>query len=478
MTTPRARAAAPPNRAAPSKRVVPSKQIVLAVLAVVTALGSAAAVSAPSTAATPAATPVATPVATPAVTPTLATPSGATGRLTPGDGLTATALAAIHGGEAAVTGALAAFYRPPRPLPYAPAGTVIRSEPVAATGLPAGARAYRVLFHTTSDSGGDLAESGIVVVPGGTPPAGGFPIVSWAHGTTGVASGCAPSLDGTTTIPDLTALVAAREIVVAPDYRGLGSPGAHPYLVGSSEAEDVLDAARSARSLVGGAAANAVVVLGFSQGGQAALFAGEIAQSYAPELFVAGVAAVAPVTSVLDLAPANDAPPPSGQSAFTAMALVAWARHYGTIPLAKVLTPAGLAGVPAVASSCVDAVASLFDAVSPTRFFQPGWEQVAGVQSANRANLPGSSPTSAPILVVQGTADEVVPFRRTTSFVHSRLCHDQYDSVDYVAEQGVGHSQALDLSTAVINRWIQSRFAGVTPVDSCTRPGLGVGHTG
>jgi alpha-beta hydrolase superfamily lysophospholipase len=389
------------------------------------------------------------------------------------------ALAAVHGGDATVTGVLASFYRPPSPLPYAPAGSIIRSEPIApGAGLPAGARAYRVLFHTTSGSGGDLAESGVVVVPGGTPPARGFPIVSWAHGTTGVASGCAPSLDGTSTLPDLTALIADREIVVAADYRGLGAPGQHPYLVGASEAEDVLDGARAARSLVGRDASNAVVVLGFSQGGQAALFAGEIAQSYAPELFVAGVAAVAPVTSVLELAPTGDQPPPSGQSAFTAMALFAWARHYRTFPLQKVLTPAGLAGISAVSSSCVDAVASLYDTVSPARFFLPGWQEQPAVQAANQANLPGGSPTSAPILVVQGTADEVVPFGTTTSFVDRRLCGSQYDTVDYVAEDGVGHSQALDLSTTVISRWIQARFDGGATVDSCTRPDLGVGRLG
>jgi hypothetical protein len=49
-----------------------------------------------------------------------------------------------------------------------------------------------------------------------------------------VASGCAPSLDGTSTLPDLGSLIADREIVVGADYRGLGSPGQHPYLVGAS----------------------------------------------------------------------------------------------------------------------------------------------------------------------------------------------------------------------------------------------------
>ena len=379
------------------------------------------------------------------------------------------------GSEAAVTGALASFYRPPVPLPFAPAGTIIRSQELAADpSLPLGAQAYRVLYHSTSGSGGDLAESGVVVVPGGRPPPGGFPIVSWAHGTTGVASGCAPSVTGTSTIPDLASLLKNRQIVTATDYRGLGAPGQHPYLVGTSEAEDVLDAARAARSLLGSLASNAVAVLGFSQGGQAALFAGEVAGSYAPELFLAGVAAVAPVTSVLDLAPTGDQPPPSGQSAFTAMVLYAWARHYRTFGLGSVLTPAGLADLTAVSSSCVDAVASLYDAVAPGRFFVPGWEASPAVQAANRANRPGNAPTSAPILIVQGTADQVVPFDQTSRFVSRQLCHDQYDTVDYLVRRGVGHSQTLDQSTTQINRWIQSRFAGANTIDSCTRPGLGI----
>lgn len=382
---------------------------------------------------------------------------------------------ASTGSEAVVTGVLASFYRSPSPFPYAPAGTIIRSQVLSPDpGLAAGTRAWRVLYHSTSGSGGDLAESGMVVVPGGTPPPGGFPILSWAHGTTGVASGCAPSVTGTSTVPDLAAYIRGRQIVVASDYRGLGAPGRHPYLVGISEAQDVLDAARAARSLLAGTASNAVAVLGFSQGGQAALFAGEVAPSYAPELFLAGVAAVAPVTSVLDLAPTGDQPPPSGQSAFTAMVLYAWARHYGTFQLQSVLTPAGIADLSAVSSSCVNTIASLYDAVDPGRFFLPGWQASPAVQAANRANRPGNAPTSAPILVVQGTADAVVPFTQTTRFVTRQLCRNQYDTVDYVAERGVGHSQALDRSTTLIDQWLQARFTGTSGPDSCTRPGLGV----
>jgi len=43
-----------------------------------------------------------------------------------------------------------------------------------------------------------------------------------------------------------------------------------------------------------------------------------------------------------------------------------------------------------------------------------------------------------------------------------------------VAEPGVGHTQVLDLSHAMIDRWIQARFAGGAVIDSCARPSLGI----
>lgn len=378
---------------------------------------------------------------------------------------------ATSGGGA---GDLAAFYRAPSPLSDAPAGTLVRRQALPADpALPPGTRSWRILFHSTAADGGDLLESGMVVVPGGSPPPGGFPVVSWAHGTTGVAPGCAPSRTGTGQIPGLRSLVAHRMIVAAADYRGLGVAGYHPYLVGTSEAEDVLDAARAARSLAGSAASDAVVVAGFSQGGQAALFAGEVAPTYAPDLFLAGVAAVAPVTSALDLAPVGDQPPPSGQSAFTASVLWSWSHRYRSVRLAALLTPAGLAGLDVVRSACIDQVASVYDTMPPALFFRPGWQRSAAVVAADRANLPGAAPTAAPVLVVQGTADEVIPFGRTTRFVADRLCRAQFDAVDFEALAGDGHAQSLADAVPRMAAWFSARLAGASAPDTCGTGVLG-----
>jgi alpha-beta hydrolase superfamily lysophospholipase len=362
-----------------------------------------------------------------------------------------------------------AFYRIPSPLVAAPPGSVIRSGVIDSAGqLPAGATAYRVIYHSESVTGTDIAVSGMVVVPGGTPPANGFPIVSWAHGTTGLADRCAPSISGFGSIPYLSSLINDRMIVAATDYQGLGTPGVHPYLVGQSEAQGVLDAARAARDLVGRAASNSVVVFGYSQGGQAALFAGQIAQSYAPELYVAGVAAVAPFTSITEWAPAVPRSRADGDAGFAAMALDAWSATYGDPPLDSLLTKPALHDVALMNSACSGAVTSAYDGTPTDLIFRPGWSTNPAVRAEDAANEPGHAPISAPVLVVQGTADSLIPYAATTSLVTDALCHNQHDAVRYVPISGASHDGALVAGGPIIVQWISKQLTGTTAPGTCT----------
>ncbi len=90
-------------------------------------------------------------------------------------------------------------------------------------------------------------------------------------------------------------------IVVATDYPGLGTDGIHPYLIGESEGRAVLDSVRAARDLPDSGASDRFAVWGHSQGGHAALYTGELAARYAPELKLVGVAAAAPATYLVEL---------------------------------------------------------------------------------------------------------------------------------------------------------------------------------
>ena len=150
--------------------------------------------------------------------------------------------------------------------------------------MPDGAEGWLILYSSTSPDGEPVAVSGVVVAPA-DPPAGPRPVIAWAHGTTGVATGCAPSLsdDPLFELPALRRAPGRGWVVVATDYPGLGTPGQHPYVVGVSEGRAVLDAVRAAGQIDDGPELSSqVAVWGMSQGGHAALFAAQLAPAYAP----------------------------------------------------------------------------------------------------------------------------------------------------------------------------------------------------
>src|SRR5690606_37645715 len=101
--------------------------------------------------------------------------------------------------------------------------------------------------------------------------------------------------------PGINEMLSRGFIIAATDYPGLGTVGPHPYLVGVSEGRAVIDSVRAARELREAHAGDRFVVWGHSQGGQAALFTGELSASYAPELKLLGVAAAAPATDLTKL---------------------------------------------------------------------------------------------------------------------------------------------------------------------------------
>ena len=82
------------------------------------------------------------------------------------------------------------FYAPPKPLAKAKPGTIIRSTPIA--DAPAGARAWKILYHSRAVDGKDIAVSGVVVAPAGKAPRGGRVVVTWAAAVA-AADQCAPS---------------------------------------------------------------------------------------------------------------------------------------------------------------------------------------------------------------------------------------------------------------------------------------------
>lgn len=139
----------------------------------------------------------------------------------------------------------------------------------------------------------------MVAIPSRRPPRGGFPVVSFAHGTTGFTDASARSRTGDTgsaySIAELINRFLPRGwALVLPDYHGLGTAGPQAYDVGPDAAHPVLDIARAAHRLAPGRVGTKLALVGHSVGGHAVLWPGELARRYAPELRLRAVVASSP----------------------------------------------------------------------------------------------------------------------------------------------------------------------------------------
>lgn len=356
-----------------------------------------------------------------------------------------------------------AFYVPPVPLPLGEPGDLIRSVPIAA---PSGARAWRVLSHTRALTGEERALSSVVVAPDGPAPKRGRVIVSWAHGTTGLGDQCAPSKDANVAlnVPWISDLLAAGYVVVATDYQGLGTPGLHPYLVGESEGRAVLDAARAARHLPTGAGKR-VLIAGHSQGGHAALFAGEIAREYAPELRVLGVASGAPVSDpgrFLDLTGAS-----RSTAGFVLMGVSGYLVAYPELArMPSILTPEAALRADLAQSACAGEVIGGFANDTVTGLFAQDLR--ANPEWARRLdeNAAGHRAAGAPVLVWQGSADPLTPASINGDYVTkacaqgSTVAYDLYDGADHGTVLAAAHDDVLQFFAA--------RAAGKKPHSDCS----------
>jgi hypothetical protein len=354
------------------------------------------------------------------------------------------------------------LYDVPDPLPPAPPGTPIWAERVAA---PEGALAWRILYHSRSVRGDDIAVSGLVVVPDREPPRGGFPVIGYAHGTTGLADSCAPSrraeaLEGAAganvrgDLP-LPPFWDAGYVVVATDYEGLGTPGPHPYLVGGSEARSVLDSIRAARALPEAHAGEPAVVVGISQGGHAALFTGELAEAYAPDAGLRGVVALAPGAELVQAAALLTGDP--SVVGFGVAIGYGFAAANPELRLDEVLTPRALAAIDVIETGCIDDILEAYagpvaETLRLDRLMQPPWPALLD------ENTPGRVRSSVRIFVGQGEADPLVIPELTDALV-ARLCAIG-DGVTYRRYPGESHSGVVEASQGDVLAWIADVVAG------------------
>ena len=363
------------------------------------------------------------------------------------------------------------FVVPAASLAQTQPGRLLSADPVVET--PPGMQAWRVRYTTTNDRGAPIEVTGMVVAPREAVPVQPRKVIAWAHGTSGVAQQCAVSTSPNffTATPGLAAAIARGYTVVAPDYPGLGSAGVHPYLVGVATANAVLDGVRAARSIAGAAAGNRFGVWGESQGGHAALWTGQRARRYAPDLALVGVAAAAPPTDLAEnLSAGSD---PSIRAFLTAFTAYSWSRHYGA-PLSTLGNRATAGVITRLAqNNCIvlgkkPRLGTVLGVLVLRRDLKnvdlgriEPWARIA------RENSPAARGYGVPLLIAQNPADVIVAPAVTRDFAQ-RLCRAG-ERVRYLTIRGKGHESSAADSAGETLDWLDARFAGSRAPSDCGR---------
>jgi pimeloyl-ACP methyl ester carboxylesterase len=346
----------------------------------------------------------------------------------------------------------------------------------------AGAKASRIMYRSEGRGGKPVAVTGFVMTPRGRTPKNGWPVVAWAHGTSGVGPQCAPSrwpnlypppaYDGYEVL--MKRLLEDGYAVVGTDYVGLGFPGRlHPYLQIGPETRALVDSVRAARRVAPDIGRRWFGV-GHSQGGGAVL--GAAASRRAPRLHFLGTASIAPGShldrAVDDLGKVT--PPFSGQKAYTP----AYASYIATsaklfshrIEYTDLLSSQLADQIPAAKQLCLDSLAFHFATLDPPvkRVINPRWRTHPDLHQFFRRTDPAKKPANGPILLLQGEEDHIVS-PELTDRLNRRLCR-LGDAVKYRVYADADHDTILSASYPTLHRWLGQLVHGRAGPQTCGKP--------
>jgi pimeloyl-ACP methyl ester carboxylesterase len=367
-----------------------------------------------------------------------------------------------------------AFYDPPVAITAAP-GTLLRSEPLVDRVLPAGSQAWRMQYATTMPDDSPTVAVATVLSPAKL-PAAPMPVIAWDHGTIGLVQRCLPSLTTIpfAAIPAIPQAVEEQWVVVAPDYQP-DADGIHPFLIGEGEARSTLDAVRAAHQLPGLALDPRTVLWGHSQGGHAALWTTLLAPTYAPDVTLAGTAAIAPSADLLGLLEMHGGDAiASGIGAFL---VNAYSAYYPDVSYDDAVRATARETGRDLATRCpldpqdAPEMTSLIEGLHGESLLAM---PVAEALAARMAENTPLGPFAVPVLIVQGLDDEVVFPAATDAWVAAR-CADGV-TLEYWRLPGQDHRSIVAPGSPLedpLITWTQQRFAGDTPAEECTESTIG-----
>lgn len=356
------------------------------------------------------------------------------------------------------------LYDSPRPLPAAPAGTLIWAKRLTGLTLNPPSTIWRILYHSRSRTGHDIAISGFAIVPIAPASHGERPVYAWAHGTAGLGDQCAPSRSIRQHLPPFGGQQLDRgAVVVATDYEGLGTPGPPTGPVGLAEAHAVLDSIRALATLPGVGDLGEVVVAGHSQGGAAALLSAEQAAAYAPELDLVGVVALAPGVELPALVDHLADSPYRGLAVIGADGFKA---AYPKLELSEILTPLTIADRGEVASECTDAIVERYRSLPTSKVMKRMPTSNPDLVRILEQNSPGALAPRVPVFIGVGAADAQVP-PRLSEQLGAKYCANGAALTRNVYP-GQDHDGVIDAASDDVLRFLASRYEQEPPRSDCS----------
>lgn len=335
-------------------------------------------------------------------------------------------------------------------------------------GQPTATKAWKVEYRSTSATDAANVVSGTVIVPQDGRK-GPRPLITYAVGTVGLGDSCAPSANfpqGTALEANLIQQLTWRGWAVAvTDYEGLGTPGDHTYTAGRSAGHAMLDMARAAQRIPGAAesgitADSPVGIMGYSQGGQAASWAAQLKQSYAPELNVKGTATGGVPADLASLAPVHDG---SYGAGLLFMAAAGQDAAFPELRLDSYLNERGKDLIGFFRNNCVaaDTTVGAFKKISDLTTSNP-LDTPAWQQRLAESNL-GTRTPDHPVYLYHAVADELIPYELGEGLRDDWCAGGGNVTWSRIA---VGeHVSGVMTEAAAVQNWLADRFAD-RPADS------------
>jgi hypothetical protein len=352
---------------------------------------------------------------------------------------------------------LTKFYDTPHPLPAGKPGELIRSEPFDEYELPPEVSAIRILYHSRSASGEDVGTSGVVLLPSEKkPPAGGWPVIAWAHETTGVSRQCAPSLMRNVGHgPFLSMYVNLGYAIVATDYTGLGTHFRNAFLDAQSNATDVIGSVSAARAAMPQLGAR-WIVMGEGEGSLAAVAIAE-KQNEIHDAGYLGSIAISGLTDAKEVFARSAQGPAIGMFTFLAYGIKT---VYPQFQVTDMLTEKAVALYQQIQQNCGEtAVAQLPTAET----LRPGWDNNEFVKQYFVRNTLGQTKAHGAILVISADVDRTVP---VAAPLIARMCK-QGDRVQWERYPNLEPGRVIGDSARDQITWIEARFAGRPAPANC-----------